>query len=110
MSYKGIVVKVGQFWYHTSNPRRQFKITEIVASTSFGAYRDAIADIYEDERYVGNTRFGGLDFDLAPFAWSFGWMCDNLNAKEKLFSVVSRKSLRKRLRQQIAASSLTEKS
>ncbi len=111
MIYEGIVIKVGQVWYHPSYPGREYRISEIVparwsTSRELGLW-DIKAELYVNGVSYGISNFGALNSDFSPRGWDNYWQCDNLDIKG--FTRISRKMLRKREREQIAGNILVGK-
>lgn len=118
MEYDNIVVEVGQIWHNPMWSEERYEIVEIVEETSlnFNGDRFTARNAYA-AKYIGGVLvytsrcFGPLNANNNPLHWSIGWKLLKDNPiKNKKYSRINRNTLRKRLRQQIAASSLTEKS
>lgn len=95
-------VRVGQFWWDKRCPDVQFEITRIEPAKNgngFDAYAKMIGT-------VSSTYFAPLSTDYLPQGWAGGWVYSNTL---KTFSKVNQKTLRKRMREQLAAQLLTER-
>ncbi len=109
-----IVVKVGQVWFNSNYPGETYEIVEIIREDHYDrygyrtSYHRALANRYDEGKLVYRRgQFGPLTSDLKPYGWALGWECASAMKK---FSYISRRSLRKRMREQMAGSLLTDKS
>lgn len=116
MEYDNIVVEVGQVWYHRNTPEIKYQIVEIVVERHIDAYGNVsiwsrtFAAKYRNGTLVfSRIGFGELNSNGSPWCWDLGWKLDNKPLKPKKFSRVNPRSLRKRMRDQMAAEALTHR-
>ena len=99
-----IVVELGQVWYYDSPVGKvEYRISLI---KDHGTYGEVFANKYRegrlisDKAFIGYTRRNG-----SPDLWNARWSCP----APRKFSRVNQKSLRKRVRDQMAAAVLTHR-
>lgn len=96
-------VKVGQIWF-IPGWKERYHITRLERD---GKFISVWSDIIRNETVVGTCRFGYANDDGSP-AWNVdGWVCES--PEEKTFSKLGKKTLRKRVRDQMAAQLLMER-
>lgn len=111
MSYEGVVVRVGQIWYHRSCPNRKYHICEIYPRINNPTLYDGDAKLYVDNVFAYTAKFCTLNTDFSPYHWDDNWMCDDLGKQKpiKIFTRLSHKTLQKRFRDQMAGNILVGK-
>lgn len=97
-------VEVGQIWsyYVWTHVYKITKIEPLPLQNCFRVWADMLRD---GETLAAEIVFGHLDSDGTP-RWGTEWVCENAH-KEKSFTRLGTKTLRKRMREQIAAQFLT---
>ncbi len=110
MTYYDVVLKIGQVWVHEISPHVKYEIVDIVVDEPAD---EGIYGVYADEYSEGclvrqHCRLGYCLKDGKPYGWMTGWGLSK-PSKIRRFSYVSRRSLRKKVREQMAGSLLVEK-
>lgn len=104
------VVEVGQTWIHESYPEDTYFIAELEVfhkPDEGGAYYIVLANHFIGGSDMGRCMLGYTYKNRKPWHWTPGW---KLVSEAKKFSHVSQKALRKRMRERLAGSLLTEQS
>ncbi len=105
----GTKFEVGQVWADTRAPGMEYKVYEIESQESYygGRYFVARTHNYHEGCFIQNGFFYG-NANCEPSTLNEHWYLVS-DHKEKTFSRINRRTLRKRERDQVAARALTHR-
>ena len=102
-------VEVGQIWFHPTDPSKLYRITSIIPWDN--NHRQAVADLLDENEKLVRTGigFGYVKIRTGEPTWAGPGSAWLIKYPLNTYTKISQKTLRKRLRDQIAAEVLAHR-